>query len=533
MDAVLARLAELGGWAYGLVGAFAFLETSALLGLFTPGETVVVVGGLLAGQGRLSPVGVAAAAAIGAILGDTVGYELGRHFGTRLLNAVRFRRRALGRAERTFRSHAGKAVFFGRFVGFLRTFAPVLAGIARMPYPRFLVCNAAGGILWAASFTVLGYVAGANWRVIERWMSWIGVGIAMAIVIVFLARWRPWRPRGRTDGMKRARTVVAGVGLPLTAGVAVVAALLWITGPGAAFRTLARLHPGEIVALLVAAFTSSAFAALALRVILRRYGHCVSPWLLFRLSILAFAVGWLVPSGYVAGFPVAAYLLKRRGVPFGRGLAAFLIERFLELSAYALFLPTALLSGATSGAGLVAALCAPIAVVLFIAADLAFRWQLGRRGLTFLVPWVPGRAAPAVHRGIDFLGTIAWFFGSSLPLLGSAIGLSVLAIGASFARAVMTARFLNLGLGVPQVALLVAFSLVVLAIPLLPGAIGVYEGGMVGFFQLLGRPSSQGIAFAMVIHGVELVVAAVGVLFLVQLGVSLAAMRRAAAEAGT
>jgi len=138
---------------------------------------------------------------------------------------------------------------------------------------------------------------------------------------------------------------------------------------------------------------------------------------------------------------------------------------------------------------------------------------------------VPHLVAPALERGIDFLATVSSFFESSLLLLLAALALSVLAIGASFVRALLTAQFLHLPLGAPQVALLVAFSLLVLAIPFLPGSLGVYEGGMVGFFRLLGRPSAEGVAYAMTVHGVELMVAAVGFVFLVQLGMSLATAR--------
>jgi hypothetical protein len=312
--------------------------------------------------------------------------------------------------------------------------------------------------------------------------------------------------------------VVVSLGI----GIALVALLVWVTGPGATFDTLARLTAWQAGALVLAAFASSLFSALALRVILGRYGHRVSVWLLFRLSILAFAVGWLVPSGYVAGFPVAAYLLKRRGVPFSRALAAFLIQRFLELAAYAVVLPTALLSGFGTGAAVAVGLFAPLAGVALVALDLSFGWQLGRRALGALVPVVPRAAAPVLERAIDFLGTCAAFFQSALPTLLAATAASVLAIAASFVRALLTARFLDLPLGVPEVALLLAFTLAVLAVPFVPGGIGVYEGGMVGFFRLLGRPSTEGIAFAMTVHGVELVVALAGIVFLAQLGVGLA-----------
>jgi uncharacterized membrane protein YbhN (UPF0104 family) len=323
----------------------------------------------------------------------------------------------------------------------------------------------------------------------------------------------------------RARRLVAGIVAPLLVAAALVAGVVWLTGAGAIVGTLRRLGGLELAALVAAAFASSAFTALALRVILARYGHVVPRWLLFRLTILAFAVGWLVPSGYVAGFPVAAWVLKRRGIPFGRGLASFVIERFFEIGGYAFLLPTALASGLPRGGALFAGVLTPLAGVMAIVLDVALGWRLGRRTLGVLAPRVPALVAPAVARGAEFLGTVSGFFDARAGVLAAAVGLSLLSIATTFARAVLTATFLRLPLAVPQVALLVGFSLLVLAMPLLPGAIGVYEGGMVGFFRLLDRPAAEGVAFAMAVHGVELVVAATGVLFLVQLGSSLPTAR--------
>jgi undecaprenyl-diphosphatase len=190
MDAVLSRLGELGPWCYAVVAVLAFLEASAFVGLVAPGETAVVAAGFLAGQGYVSPVGVAVSAAVGGILGDNVGYELGHRLGARLLARWRLRRRAVERARRAFARHGGKAVFFGRFVGFLRAFAPFVAGMSGMPYGRFLVCNAAGAVLWAAGFTALGWVAGANARRIADWIGWIGAAVAVALAVVVILRWR-------------------------------------------------------------------------------------------------------------------------------------------------------------------------------------------------------------------------------------------------------------------------------------------------------------------------------------------------------
>jgi uncharacterized membrane protein YbhN (UPF0104 family) len=138
---------------------------------------------------------------------------------------------------------------------------------------------------------------------------------------------------------------------------------------------------------------------------------------------------------------------------------------------------------------------------------------------------VPRPVVPTFGRGIDFLDTVSTFFAGAPGLLVLAIALSALAICTTFARGLLAAHFLRLPLGVGEIALLLAFSLVVVAIPFFPGALGIYEGGMVGFFQLLGRPAAEGIAYAMVVHGVELIVAAVGLVFLAHLGVGLATMR--------
>ena len=333
------------------------------------------------------------------------------------------------------------------------------------------------------------------------------------------------------DATRSLARLLAAAAVPLAVGVGVVVLLLWATGAGAALRTLRQLRPGEAATLLAAAFATSMFSALGVRVILGRYGHALPAWLLFRLTILAFAIGWIVPSGFVAGFPVAAYLLRRRGVPFGRALAALVIERFFEVALYALVLPTVLLSAIPTGAALLVGIFAPLAALALLTLDLGLDWQLGRRTLGFVAGRVPLRVVPAFERGIAFVVTVSSFFRTPMSGVVAAGLMSALAVGVSFGRAVLTARFLHLSIGVPEVALLVAVSLVLAAMPLLPGAIGVYEGGMVGSFQLLGRPASEGIAFALAVHGVEMVVAALGLVFLVQVGVDLRRVREASVSA--
>jgi len=185
---LLPLVAQWRAFVYVAVGVFAFLEASAFVGLLAPGETAVVFGGALASRAGFSPWGIAAAAALGAALGDSVGYELGHRLGRPWI-ATRsppgsFRCRQLERAERLFADHGGKTVFFGRFVGFLRAFAPFIAGMSRMPYRRFVVFNVSGAVLWAAACTAIGWFAGANWERIERWVGIGGVALAVAVALV-------------------------------------------------------------------------------------------------------------------------------------------------------------------------------------------------------------------------------------------------------------------------------------------------------------------------------------------------------------
>jgi membrane-associated protein len=156
--------------AYALVGGLAFAEAALFVGFVLPGETAVLLGGVLANRHQVSLPIIAAVAVLAAIVGDSVGYEVGRHFGTRLLNTrifARYRAR-LERGQQALRDKGGRAVFVARFTAFLRAVMPGLAGTARMPYRRFLAFNAAGGLIWGLGFTLLGYLAGASYQKVEK-----------------------------------------------------------------------------------------------------------------------------------------------------------------------------------------------------------------------------------------------------------------------------------------------------------------------------------------------------------------------------
>jgi undecaprenyl-diphosphatase len=195
---VLAGLAS--PWGYVFVGVLAMLESAAFIGLVIPGETVLLVGGLLAYQGRASVVLMMVVAAAGAIVGDSIGYEIGRAAGpsirdSRLGKKVGARRWAA--AERYLNRHGGSAVLLGRFVSLLRALVPTIAGLTHMRYRTFLVWNAAGGVLWAPIFVTLGYVAGSSFRHVQQVAGRVGSLVVLVLCVVLgIAVIRRVRHRG-------------------------------------------------------------------------------------------------------------------------------------------------------------------------------------------------------------------------------------------------------------------------------------------------------------------------------------------------
>jgi membrane protein DedA with SNARE-associated domain len=156
------------------------------LGIPLPGEIALVSGALLAALGTTNVWWVAVAASAGAIVGDSIGYTIGRRGGRQLLLRLgrRFPRHLgpphLARAERTFDRWGVWAVFFGRFVALLRVLAGPLAGALGVPYGKFLVANATGGIIWASGTAILIYEAG---QAADKWLSsfsWVALAVAVA-----------------------------------------------------------------------------------------------------------------------------------------------------------------------------------------------------------------------------------------------------------------------------------------------------------------------------------------------------------------
>ena len=154
----------LAGWTgYALLFAIVFSETGLLVGFFLPGDSLLFTVGVVAGAGDLNIVIVSVVLMAAAMIGDTTGYWLGRGTGPRIFNrpdSRLFKREHLVRTQRFYEKHGGKTIIYARFVPIIRTFAAFVAGVARMPYLRFLPFSLCGAAGWVVFMTQLGYHLG-------------------------------------------------------------------------------------------------------------------------------------------------------------------------------------------------------------------------------------------------------------------------------------------------------------------------------------------------------------------------------------
>jgi membrane protein DedA with SNARE-associated domain len=183
-----------GTWAYLVIGFLAFAESAFMVGFFFPGETAIIVGGVLAGLGRINLGVIIVVVVVCAVAGDSVGFEVGKKAGPWMLDHRPLKGKSgvqytLGLLER----YGGPAVFLGRFITFVRVVIPGLAGMSGLRYRTFLFWNVLGGICWGVGYTLLGYVVGIS---IEHVLSQIGLwflavaAVVIAGVVVFEVRKR-------------------------------------------------------------------------------------------------------------------------------------------------------------------------------------------------------------------------------------------------------------------------------------------------------------------------------------------------------
>jgi membrane-associated protein len=192
--------------AVGYLGIFliVFADSGLLLGLVLPGDSLLFTAGLLASQGHLDLWTLIIVASLGAILGDSVGYAFGKRVGPKLFtreDAWLFTTHQLEHARHFYERHGGKTIFLARFIHFVRTLAPMIAGAAGMPYGTFLFYNIFGGLFWVISVSTLGYWLGTTIPDIDQYLlpilEVIGI-LAFAPTLVHLIQGglKQWHKRG-------------------------------------------------------------------------------------------------------------------------------------------------------------------------------------------------------------------------------------------------------------------------------------------------------------------------------------------------
>lgn len=163
-----------------LVALVVFAESGLLVGFFLPGDTLLFAAGLAASQGRVSLPLLIACVVIAAIVGDNVGYSIGRRTGHRLFkkkDSLLFQHEHIERAERFYEKHGGKTIIMARFIPVVRTFAPVVAGVGKMPRRRFFAFNVVGGIIWGAGMTLLGYYLGSKIPHLDKYIEYVLIAV--------------------------------------------------------------------------------------------------------------------------------------------------------------------------------------------------------------------------------------------------------------------------------------------------------------------------------------------------------------------
>lgn len=180
-----------GSVAIVLIAVLVFGETAIFLGFVLPGEAAVVFGGVLASRGHLSLPALIAVVVVTAVAGPLVGYQVGKRMGDRLFTARVLSRVSgpLDRARTTLREKGGMAVFGGRFLAIIRALMPAAAGAADMPYRVFAMYNLLSGVMWGVGYSLLGYVAGSAYVVVERR---VGAGLAIALAVIVIAGAGVW-----------------------------------------------------------------------------------------------------------------------------------------------------------------------------------------------------------------------------------------------------------------------------------------------------------------------------------------------------
>ena len=196
-----AVVSQYGVWVYALLFAIIFVETGVVVMPFLPGDSLLFVCGALAAVGGLSLPLLIALLITAAVLGDALNYSIGRRIGPRVWTFEQsrwFNRRAFERANAFYEKHGAITIIVARFLPFVRTFAPFVAGVAAMSYRKFALYNVVGGVIWVVSLTGLGYLIG-NLPWVKAHFSWVALALIVVPAlpaIIELARHTVFKRRG-------------------------------------------------------------------------------------------------------------------------------------------------------------------------------------------------------------------------------------------------------------------------------------------------------------------------------------------------
>lgn len=270
----------LGKWTYLLVPVMGFLETGAFVGLLAPGETVMLLGGVIAGQGRVSLPTLIGLVWFAAILGDLVSFYFGRRLGRGFLERhgpkVQITPERIAQVEAFYARHGGKAVLLGRFVGLVRAVSPFLAGSSGMPLRRFVPYDVLGAGLWSATFLLLGYLFWQSFGTVLDYAKTgafaLGTTIVVVSATVFVVRWL------RTPGnrSKAEAWVVTQFERPALRPLGRVLRPLWRTSRGPRRFVWARITPGDLgleLTTLLAVAAAGVFALVSPLITLQSRTH--------------------------------------------------------------------------------------------------------------------------------------------------------------------------------------------------------------------------------------------------------------------
>lgn len=186
-----------GWWGYALLAGIVFSETGLLVGLFLPGDSLLFTVGAVCGAGQLDIVSVCVVLVIASIVGDQNGYFLGRHTGPRIFarpDSRLFKRDYVVRTQDFYERHGGKALVYAKFVPIIRTFAPFMAGVGKMNYPRFAMFNVVGGLLWVLVATLAGYFLGQIPVIRQNFEKALLVVIFVSLLPLILQFFKARRP---------------------------------------------------------------------------------------------------------------------------------------------------------------------------------------------------------------------------------------------------------------------------------------------------------------------------------------------------